>query len=85
VPKDFERFSLIVAMDHQNLQDLEALRPLSPPPSTPLARRRSWDPEAAGDLDVPDPYYGGPDGFEAVFRMVERSCASLLDSLLPPR
>jgi hypothetical protein len=35
---------------------------------------REFDHEADGDLEVPDPYYGGPDGFDRVFEMVDRSC-----------
>ena len=43
---------------------------------------REFDPSAAGgDLDVPDPYFGGPDGFADVFDMVERACAGLLEHL----
>jgi protein-tyrosine phosphatase len=34
-----------------------------------------------GDLDVPDPYYGGPDGFDRVLDLVQAACASLLDSI----
>lgn len=40
---------------------------------------RSFDPAAAGDLDVPDPYYGGPDGFAEVFAMIEAAVPGLLD------
>jgi protein-tyrosine phosphatase len=36
----------------------------------------------AKELDVPDPYYGGPDGFENVFDIVERGCAGLLEHLV---
>ena len=42
-------------------------------------RFRSYDPE--GDGDVPDPYYGGPGGFDEVFAMVERTCRALLAGL----
>jgi protein-tyrosine phosphatase len=38
-----------------------------------------------GAGDVPDPYYGGPDGFADVVDIVERSCAALLDELRAPR
>ena len=40
---------------------------------------RDWDPTGPGD--VPDPYYGGPDGFEHVLDIVERSCDGLLEEL----
>jgi protein-tyrosine phosphatase len=39
---------------------------------------RSFDPEATGDLDVPDPYYGGPDGFDDVLAMIEAATPGLL-------
>lgn len=39
---------------------------------------RSFDPAAAGDLEVPDPYYGGPDGFEEVLDMIEAATPGLL-------
>jgi protein-tyrosine phosphatase len=44
---------------------------------------REFDPEAVagGDLDVPDPYYGGDDGFEHVLDLVEAACAGLLEHL----
>ena len=40
---------------------------------------RDYDPDGGGD--VPDPYYGGMDGFETVFRMVHRTCLRLLHQL----
>jgi protein-tyrosine phosphatase len=42
---------------------------------------REYDPQANGDLDVPDPYYGGADGFEQVYQMVEKAGKRLLESL----
>ena len=44
---------------------------------------REFDPAsvAAGDLDVPDPYYGGADGFERVLDLVEAACRGLLDEV----
>jgi protein-tyrosine phosphatase len=42
---------------------------------------REFDPDAGEDLDVPDPYYGGPSGFADVFDLVDVSCRSLLEQL----
>ncbi len=44
---------------------------------------REFDPASAGapDLDVPDPYYGGADGFELVLDQVEAACRGLLDRI----
>jgi protein-tyrosine phosphatase len=77
--EDFHRFDLILAMDAENLKNLEALRPAGS--SCTLRRLRDYDPAGAGD--VPDPYYGGSDGFEDVFKMVHRSCVGLLAEIDP--
>lgn len=77
--EDFKRFDLIVAMDRQNRRDIERLMPKGS--SCRVVCLREFDPEIV-ELDVPDPYYGGPDGFEEVYRIVERSCEALLDSLV---
>jgi protein-tyrosine phosphatase len=79
-PSDFEEFDLILAMDASNLRDLQRMA------SDERARRkvrllREWDPTADGDLDVPDPYYGEPGGFDRVLDMVQAACASLLEQL----
>lgn len=74
---DFERFDHILCMDHSNLSDL--LRRGAPRDRTRLFL--SWDPGAAVE-EVPDPYYGGPEGFEDVFRLVDAACAALLDALI---
>ncbi|MFO0633977.1 MAG: low molecular weight phosphotyrosine protein phosphatase [Nannocystaceae bacterium] len=42
---------------------------------------REFDPEQPGALDVPDPWYGGPEGFEHVLDLCERACAGLLAHL----
>lgn len=81
-PSDFEEFDLILAMDASNLRNLQRMA------SDERARGkvrllREWDPTADGDLDVPDPYYGGPSGFDRVLDMVQAACASLLEQLRP--
>ena len=79
-PADFDSFDLIVAMDRQNAADLQSVAP-DGDAAAKIRLLREWDPEAAGDLDVPDPYYGGPDGFEEVLDLVERSGRGLLEEL----
>ena len=71
---DFDRFDLIVAMDAENRRDLLALAP----DEEARAKVRMF---LAGDRDVPDPYYGGADGFERVLDLVEDASASLLRAL----
>jgi protein-tyrosine phosphatase len=82
--EDVERFDYVVVMDRDNLAQVQR-----------LARRaqscgevrllREFDSEANGDLDVPDPYYGGPKGFELVHDIDERSCRALLDHIRTER
>jgi protein-tyrosine phosphatase len=76
--KDFERFEVIVAMDRGHLREMRSRCPTS------LAGRlrlmRDYDDEGTGG-DVPDPYYGGPSGFEEVYEILDRSCANFLDAL----
>ena len=79
--EDFRRFDYIVAMDQSNLENIEGLRDGS---GGGAARYllREFDPEGGPGAEVPDPYYGGPGGFEDVYGMVERACRGLLDHIL---
>jgi protein-tyrosine phosphatase len=70
---DFEDFDLLVAMDRDNLADLRAIAP----PGTEHKIRLLL----GEGRDVPDPYYGGPHGFENVLDLVETACEQLLDEL----
>jgi protein-tyrosine phosphatase len=79
--QDLRRFDWVVAMDAENLEAIEALASATGGTAR-VHRLREWDPAGGGALDVPDPYYGGPRGFDDVHEMVERSCAALLDHLL---
>jgi protein-tyrosine phosphatase len=80
VPEDFERFDLIVAMDRENLRGLLAVAP-DEEAAEKVRLLREFDPEAGGDLDVPDPYYGGDRGFETVLDHVQAACRGLLAEL----
>jgi protein-tyrosine phosphatase len=75
----FDDFDLILAMDRQNLADLRLLAP-DAEAGGKLHLFREFDPLAAesGDLEVPDPYFGGADGFEEVLDMVERASDGLI-------
>jgi protein-tyrosine phosphatase len=91
--EDFDYFDLMIALDSENLRELRRLAPSreerekvrllrefdpagvaggAAQPSRPLASR------AAGDLDVPDPYYGAADDFEEVMELIQAACAGLL-------
>ncbi|KPI07751.1 protein tyrosine phosphatase [Actinobacteria bacterium OK074] len=75
----FARLDLVVALDSGHFKALRRLAP-PPPPADKVHLLRSFDP-AADDLDVPDPYYGGQDGFEACLEMVEAASEGLLDAV----
>ncbi len=76
-PADFRDFDVVVAMDRENLRSLESL---VGDEGARIHLLRDFDPEP-GDGEVPDPYYGGPGGFDRVYAMVRRSCEALLDEL----
>jgi protein-tyrosine phosphatase len=78
--EDFDRFDLIIAMDTSNRVKLLDLAK-TPGHRTKIYQMREFDPQGGPEMAVPDPYYGGIDGFEEVYQIVERSCQGLLDSL----
>jgi protein-tyrosine phosphatase len=79
-PEDFDRFDLIVAMDRENLRGVLVMAP-DEAAAAKVRLLREFDPDAAGDLDVPDPYYGGDRGFETVLDQVQAACRGLLGEL----
>jgi protein-tyrosine phosphatase len=94
---DFGRFDLLIAMDRANRDALLELAPDDKARGLVFllrefgcdrgARRAKRSPAAVeaansgGELDVPDPYYGGDEGFEEVLDIVERSCEALLEEV----
>jgi protein-tyrosine phosphatase len=76
----FERIDLFLVADRRNL---EAVRRLAPDPAhhARVALLRSFDPESPRAAEVPDPYYGGPDGFEEVLDLCAAACDGLLAHL----
>lgn len=82
-PGDFRTWDWIVAMDRSNLDDLVRLRERHGGDAS-VVLLRDFDPDP-GDGEVPDPYYGGPGGFDRVFEMVDRSCAALLERIAEGR
>jgi protein-tyrosine phosphatase len=74
-PKDFDRFDYIVVMDRENYRDV--LSHASPENERKVRLFMDYAPEA-GVSEVPDPYYGGPDGFERVLDLIEDAAEGLL-------
>jgi protein-tyrosine phosphatase len=71
---------LILAMDRSNLAELERVAS-SGDIDTPIVLFRDFDPDAAPGAEVPDPYYGGPDGFAEVVAICRRTAGALVDAL----
>jgi protein-tyrosine phosphatase len=71
---------LLLAMDRSHERDLRRLAARAGSDPDRIMMLRSFDPKAAaaGDLEIPDPYYGGAYGFTDVLRMVEASMPGLL-------
>jgi protein-tyrosine phosphatase len=75
---DFDRFDLILAMDEDNLQVLQAMRP---PDSRADLQLFLGFCGGGEEVSVPDPYYGGATGFERVLDIIEDASRSLLEEL----
>lgn len=75
---DFEDFDLIIAMDQSNYADLQRIRPENSRAS--LKRMMQYHPEARPE-EVPDPYYGGMDGFTYMCKLLDSATRGLLKSV----
>jgi len=78
VRADFERFDYILLMDEQNRSDALEIAPATHAATVRLFLEYA---PSAGRLEVPDPYYGGPTGFEEVLDLVEEASRGFLDEL----
>lgn len=79
-PADLSRFDLVVTMDEENRRDVLRLA------ATEEERRRvvrmaDYFARHPGQTDVPDPYYGGPRGFDHVIELLEHACQTLFERL----
>jgi protein-tyrosine phosphatase len=75
----FADHDVFVAMDRSNLRDVSRMAPDRDRDRVVLFRE--FDPDARGEFEVPDPWYGGQDGFDVVLAIVERTTDHLLDEL----
>ncbi|MEV0737783.1 low molecular weight protein-tyrosine-phosphatase [Streptomyces sp. NPDC050549] len=76
----FSRLDLVIALDGGHRKALRRLAPTEQD-AQKVRLLRSYDPAAGDDLDVPDPYYGGLDGFEECLEMVEAASEGLLTAV----
>lgn len=80
--RDFSDFDFILAMDESNFKNLTAMSP--PEHSSKIHMFLSFAPDL-GITEVPDPYYGGDDGFADVFDMIEQASNGLLNHIRDER
>lgn len=80
IHQDLIDFDWVIPMDRDNRAMLFSLA-RDAEQQTKIHLLREFDPSGGLHAEVPDPYYGGMDGFEEVYHIVERSCKGLLESL----
>jgi protein-tyrosine phosphatase len=76
----FERFDYVLAADHENRKHLLRLAP-DEASRKKIHLLRDFDPNSPKGSEVPDPYYGGAEGFEHVLDICEAACLGLLDHI----
>ncbi|KAD5803362.1 hypothetical protein E3N88_14722 [Mikania micrantha] len=87
-PSDFKDFDLILAMDKQNKEDILGafdrwrFRETLPEDASKKVKLMCSYCKKHDETEVPDPYYGGPQGFEKVLDLLEDACESLLETIL---
>ena len=78
--EDFYNFDLIIGMDDRNIDDLKDRAP-STAEWSKIHRMTEYCTKFTHADHVPDPYYGGSEGFEYVLDILEDACAGLLQSI----
>ena len=81
VVEDFDRYQLIVAMDQENVMDLKS-KSRTPYDKAKIVCMADYLRHHPMHKTVPDPYYGGEQGFELVIDLLEDACQGLLESLM---
>jgi protein-tyrosine phosphatase len=80
VAADFARFDYVIAMDFSNKSDLRRIAP-SRDAAAKVRLMRSFDPAAAVNAPIPDPYYGDESGFDEVLELCRTACEHLLQEI----
>ncbi|HEX8529370.1 MAG TPA: low molecular weight protein-tyrosine-phosphatase [Cytophagales bacterium] len=78
---DFQQFDYILAMDEANWTDITRHPGYRPEYARKVSFLRMHDDDTR-DLNVPDPYYGGPEGFERVYQLLRRTSGRFLQFLV---
>ena len=81
-PRDIRDFDLVLAMDRGHLQELRRMTGGDPELTDKIKLFGEFDPQSQGATEVPDPYYGGMEGFQRVFEIVNRTVLNLMRLLV---
>lgn len=76
---DFDRFDCIYAMDRSNYRNVVALAQTDEQRAKVKLLLSVCEHE--GTCEVPDPYYGGDDGFDQVYKLIEKACQKIIERL----
>lgn len=77
--RDFDKFDLIYAMDQSNYNDVR--RMANTPEDESKVRMILNESNPNSNMPVPDPYYGGDDGFEQVYQLLDEACDRIVERL----
>ncbi len=78
---DFEKFDYILAMDDSNFQNIQALRDRTSPNNFAIIKKIQYFRSVFNEQEVPDPYFGGDEGFDHVLDILEDSVSGFLESI----
>ncbi|MBR9997917.1 MAG: low molecular weight phosphotyrosine protein phosphatase [Cyclobacteriaceae bacterium] len=81
IRRDLDKFDYILAMDNENLENILSLQHPGQDHKAKIMMMRDFDDQRSG-TDIPDPYYGGQNGFQHVFDLLEESLSNFLDFLI---
>ena len=81
MPKDLAHFDYIIAMDRQNAANITKMARQHKADTEKIFFMRNFD-EQQNDINVPDPYFGGMEGFHEVYEILDRSCEKLIKHIL---
>jgi protein-tyrosine phosphatase len=78
---DLDKYDLVLAMDESNYRDILSLGTPSDEYKSKVRLFREFDPEVSEAEEVPDPYYGGREGFKNVYDIVQRTSLNIVDKI----
>ena len=79
--KDLDQFDYIIAMDVDNYDDIMRLKDNYVNGKAEIFLMRDYDDQRSG-ADIPDPYYGGPNGFQLVYDLLDESLSNFLEKII---